>query len=269
LTIRSPQGALRVTVHAEERPDQVGPSDLVVYAVKTYSNPEALPLLRTVAGAHAVVLTLQNGVDSPAEVEAAVGRGRVLGGAAYVATAIAEPGVIQQTGQHQRIVFGETRGDLSRVSGRAAMMDTIFREAGLESEVVPNAWGPLWEKYIYLAPFAAFTGAARQPIGPLWSDPDTRKAMLAAFKEVERVAKAERVRLPPGTLARIGRYVDSLDPTVRSSFLIDLQLGKPTEVEALLGGVVRRGRKRRVPVPIMGTLYAVLKSHARGARPGP
>lgn len=262
LTIRGPEGEFRIKAPAEERAEEVGPVDVVIYAVKTYSNHEALPLLKAVAGDHAVVLSLQNGVDSAIEIEAEIGRGRVLGGAAYIASALAEPGVIEQTGHHRRIVFGETTGDMSRVSGRVAMMDTLFREADLASEGVPNAWVPLWEKYIYLAPFAAFTGASRQPIGPLWSDPYTRKMMVAAFKEVEAVAHAERIRLRPGTIARVIEYVDSLQPSVRSSFLIDLQQGKPTEVEALLGGVVRRGKARRVRTPIMSTLFAALKSHS-------
>ena len=62
-------------------------------------------------------LTLQNGVDSVPQIEDVIGRGRVLGGATYVAAALAEPGVIEQTGVHRRVVFGETTGDVSRVSG--------------------------------------------------------------------------------------------------------------------------------------------------------
>lgn len=266
LTIKGPQGELRIKGQFEERGDRVGPVDFVIYAVKSYSNSEALPLLNTIAGHHAVVLTLQNGIDSVRQVEEVIGRGRVLGGATYIAAALAEPGIIAQTGAHRRIVFGETTGDLSHVSGRVAMMDTLFREADIVSEPVPNAWVPLWEKFVYLAPFAGFTGAARQPIGPLWSDADTRKLMIAAFKEVEAVAAAERVRLPKTTVARIVKYVDSLEPTVRSSLLIDLEQGKPIEVDALLGGLIHRAQRRRVKTPIMSVLHAALKPHA-GGRP--
>jgi 2-dehydropantoate 2-reductase len=264
LTVKGTLGEFRVKGQFEERGERVGPVDFVIFAVKTYSNPQAFPLLNTVAGDHAVVLTLQNGVDSVSQVEEVIGKGRVLGGATYVATALAEPGVIVQTGVHRRIVFGETTGDLSRVSGRVAMMDTLFREADIVSEPVANAWVPLWEKFVYLAPFAGFTGSARQPIGPLWSDASTRELMIAAFKEVASVAAAERVRLPKATVSRIVKYVDSLEPTVRSSLLIDLEQGKPLEVDALLGGVIRRAKRRRVKTPIMSVLHAALKPHAAG-----
>ncbi len=266
LTVRGPLGDFRVDVRATDAAADLGPVDVVLYAVKTYSNAGVRPLLAAAAGDGAVVLTLQNGVDSIDEVEAVVGKGRALGGATYIAAALTEPAVIQQTGVHRRIVFGEPSARAGRVSARVRMLDGVLKEADIVSEPVANAWVPIWEKFCYLAPFAGFTGAARLPIGPLWSDAQTRDTMVAAFREVEALARAERVRLPPGTVARIVRYVDSLQPTVRSSLLIDLQQGKPTEVEGLLGAVVGRARRRRVRVPIMSALYAVLKPHAQGAQ---
>lgn len=259
LIIRGPRRQEVVKAQFEERGEGLGEFDFVFYAVKTYSNPEALQLLNVVSQDHAVVLTLQNGVDSAREIEAVIGLGRVIGGAAYVATALVEPGIIEQTGPHRRIAFGETTGDVSRVSTRCMLLDTLLKEADITSEPAANGWVPLWEKFIYLAPFAAFTGASRQPIGALWADPDTKGLMVAAFKEVEAVAKAERIKLPPGTLKRILAYVDGLDPTVKSSLLIDIEQRKPTEVEALLGSLVRRAKKRRIKTPIINTLYAALR----------
>jgi 2-dehydropantoate 2-reductase len=264
LLVKSPLGDFTVKAPAEDRPEAVGQVDFVIYAVKTYSNPGAVPLLKVVSGDHAVVLTLQNGVDSAGQIEAAIGKGRVLGGATYLAAALTGPGVIEQTGVHRRVVFGETTGDVSRVSDRVQMIHTLFTEADIVSEPVANAWLPLWEKLVYLAPFAGFTGAARLPIGPIWSDVLSHDMLVTAFKEVEALAKAEGVGLPAGTVTRIIAYVDSLLPTVRSSLLIDLQQGKPIEVEGLLGAVVRRAKRRRVRAPIMSVLYAVLKMHADG-----
>ena len=63
---------------------------------------------------------------------------------------------------------------------------------------------------------------------------------------------------------RVGTYIEAIPGTTRSSLLIDLQQGKPIEVEALLGALVRRAERRKVRVPIMSTLYAVLKPHAAG-----
>lgn len=268
LAIKSPLGDFVVKARAESDGAKVPPVDVAIFAVKAYSNPDALPILRTIVRDDAVALTLQNGVDSVEEVAATVGRDRVLGGSTYIATALSQPGLIEQTGTHRRIVFGEVFGDTSRISDRVQRLSDAFTGADIVSEPVADARVPIWEKFCYLSPFAAFTGAARQPIGPLWSDAASRGPLLAAFAEVESVARAEGVPLPAGVVERIVKYVDSIPPSTRSSLLIDLQQEKPIEVEALLGTVVRRGVKVRVPTPIMAALYAVLKPYAAGLAGG-
>jgi 2-dehydropantoate 2-reductase len=266
LTVRAARGEFTVRPAASGSPSGVGPVDLVLFAVKTYDNDTALPMLQPLAGHSTMVLTLQNGVDSPSEAASLVGRSQVLGGAAYIATAIAAPGIIEQTGTHHRIVFGEAFDAQAGISGRVAALRDLLADAGVEAEAVADARVPLWEKYIYLAPFAGFTGAARLPIGPLWQHEETQSLFIRACAEVEAVARAEGVAVPPGVPARVRAYADALPPTTRSSLLIDLQQGKRIEVEALQGALVRRARAHGIAVPLMETLYAVLRNHAGGQR---
>jgi 2-dehydropantoate 2-reductase len=260
----SPLGDFTVRAQAEDDPARIGPVDVVLLAVKTYDNATALPMLSPLLGPSTVVITLQNGVDSVDEVAAVAGPERVLGGPTYIATALALPGLIEQTGTHRRIVFGEAFGDRARVSDRVQAIAAVLAAAGIQAEPVADARVPLWEKFIYLAPFAAFTGAARLPIGPLWADPAIRETFMAAVAEVESVARAEGVAVrEPGSLRDyVIKYVEVLPPATRSSLLIDLQQRKRTEVESLLGSVVRRGKASGVPTPVMAGLYAVLKPWA-------
>lgn len=264
LEIRSPLGDFTVRAQAEEDPAAVGRADVVILAVKTYDNRTALPMLAPMVGEQSVVLTLQNGVDSIDEVAAAAGKAAVLGGATYVATALVRPGLIVQTGTHRRIVFGEVFGDLPKLSERVQLLGQALADADIQVEAVPDARVPLWEKFIYLAPFAGFTGAMRLPAGPLWHDPHTRAQFLAAVQEVARVAHGEGVPIAPDLVARITDYMQALPPATRSSLLIDLALGKRIEIEALQGSVVRRGRALGLPTPIMSTLYAVLRPYENG-----
>jgi 2-dehydropantoate 2-reductase len=122
----------------------------------------------------------------------------------------------------------------------------------------------VWEKFIYLAPMAAFTAASRLPIGPVWGDEFIREMFLSAVDEVERVAHASGIPVAEGQRNRITAYTANVPKTMRSSLLIDLSQGKKIEVEALQGSVVRRGAKAGVPTPIMSALYAVLKPYANG-----
>jgi 2-dehydropantoate 2-reductase len=259
-------GDFLVHAAAEEDTARVGPVDLVLFAVKTYDNPTALPLLRPMLGPSTAVLTVQNGVDSAGEVAAAAGDARTLGGTTYIATALEAPGLIVQTGTHRRIVFGEAFGELPRLSDRVTTIHEAFEGAGIESYPVEDGRVPVWEKFVFLASLAGFTGAARLPIGPVWGDPFTRAQFLAGCREIEAVARAEGVPVAADVVDRIVPYIDAIPGTMRSSLLMDLQAGKRIEVEALQGTVVRRGAARGVPTPIMSTLYSVLKLHAGGAR---
>ena len=251
---------------AEEDTAKVGPVDLVIVAVKTYDNPTALPLLRPMLGAGTSVLTVQNGVDSPGEVAAVAGEERTLGGTTYIATALEAPGLIVQTGDHRRIVFGEAFGELPRLTERVTRIHEAFAAADIQSYPVGDGRVPIWEKFVFLASLAGFTGAARLPIGPVWGDPFTKAQFLAGCREIEAVARAEGVPVAADVVDRIIPYVDAIPGTMRSSLLMDLQQGKRIEVEALQGTVVRRGAARGVPTPILSALYAVLKLHSQGER---
>jgi 2-dehydropantoate 2-reductase len=257
-------GDFAARVQAESDPARIGPVDVVVVTVKTYYNSTALPLVKAMVGARTTVLTLQNGVDSAGELAAVVGEAPVIAGATYIAAAIDAPGVIKQTGSHRRIVFGECFGEPTTVSERARRIEEAMKAADIQAEAVVDARPALWEKFVYLAPFAAFTGAARLPVGPIWADADCRAAFLEAVEEVARVARASGITLPPDLRARTEDYGNRLPPSTRSSLLIDLSQGKRIEIESLAGSVVRRGRAAGVPTPMMAALYAVLKPHAAG-----
>ena len=262
LRVRGPLGDWKVCVRAEHDTVAVGPVDLVLFAVKTYDNDTALPLLAPLLGTSTVVITLQNGVDSPEAVAAAVGQAHVVGGAAYIATALSAPGVIDQTGTYRRIAFGEVFDHTGAVTPRVAALHAAFVAADIQSEPAVDGRVPLWEKFTYLAPFAGMTGAARQPVGVIRREPAARAQLLAAFAEVDALARAEGVPVAADLLDRVRTYVDGVPETMRSSLLIDLSQGKRIEVEALQGAVVRRAATRGVPVPVMTTLYAVLRAAA-------
>ena len=244
---------------------EVGPVDLVLVAVKAYDNPTALPLLRPLLGDDTAVLTVQNGVDSPGEVAAVAGEARTLGGTTYIATALEAPGLIVQTGDHRRIVFGEAFGELPRVTDRVTRIHEAFAGADIQSyagrrrpradlgEVrVPRRTGRL---------HGGGAAADRSGLGRSASR-RRRSSPAAARSRPSRGPKASRS--PRDVVDRIVPYIDAIPGSMRSSLLMDLQQGKRIEVEALQGTVVRRGAALGVPTPIMSTLYSVLKLHAAG-----
>jgi 2-dehydropantoate 2-reductase len=269
LQIRSPKlGDFVVQAPADDDPAKIGPVDLVLFTVKAYDNPSALDLLPPLLHDGTVVLTLQNGIDSVDEVATKVGERHVLGGTTYVATALETPGIIVQTGVHRSIIFGEVFGRRGQITPRVQAIADIMAPADIQVTAVPDGRVPIWDKFVYLAPFSGFTGAARLPIGPLWQDPQLQDMFYAAAREVAALAAAEGVALSPDRFETLTQYMNNIPPTTRSSLLIDFEMGKRIEVEALQGAALRRAARHNVPMPIISTLYAVLRPHARGSHRG-
>jgi 2-dehydropantoate 2-reductase len=258
-------GDFVVHAPAEDDATKVGPVDVVLFTVKAYDNPDALRLLPPLIGPDSVVLTLQNGVDSVDDVGAAVGESQVLGGTTYVATALEAPGLIVQTGVHRSIIFGEVSAARGQITPRVQAIAAAMAPADINVTPVPDGRVPIWDKFVYLAPFSGFTGAARLPIGGIWTDPHVREMFYAAAKEIAALAAAEGVAISADRFERLAEYMDSIQPSTRSSLLIDLEMGKRIEVEALQGAAVRRAARHGLAMPIISTLYAVLRPWAAGA----
>lgn len=265
LEIRSPKlGDFVVRAAAESDTAKVGPVDVVLVTVKAYDNATALPMLAPMIGPSTVVLTLQNGVDSVDEVAAVAGAAHVLGGTTYVATALEGPGLIVQTGVHRSIIFGEVFGDRRAISPRVQAIAGVLAAADIQVTPVADGLVPIWDKFVYLAAFSGFTGAARLAIGHIWKYPHVQEMFYAASREIAAIAAAEGVTISANRFDTLKEYMDTIPPTTRSSLLIDLEQGKRIEVEALQGAAVRRARKHGVPVPIVSTLYALLKPWEHG-----
>jgi 2-dehydropantoate 2-reductase len=257
-------GDFVVRAPAESDTTKIGPVDVAIVSVKAYDNATALPMLKPLIGPDTVVLTLQNGVDSADDVAAIVGEPHVLGGTTYVATALEGPGLIVQTGVHRSIIFGEVSGARSRITPRVQAIADVLAAADIQTTAVPDARVPIWDKFVYLAAFSGFTGASRLAIGHIWKYPHVREMFYACCREIAAIAKAEGVTISANRFETLEEYMTNLPGTTRSSLLIDLEQGKRIEVEALQGAAVRRAAKHNVPVPIVSTLYALLKPFENG-----
>ena len=265
LEVRSAKlGDFTVRAAAESDTTRIGHVDVVIVSVKAYDNATALPMLAPMIGADTAVLTLQNGVDSVDECAAIAGERHVLGGTTYVATALEGPGLIVQTGVHRSIIFGEVFGDMSRISRRVQAIAEVLASADIHTTPVADARVPIWDKFVYLAAFSGFTGASRLAIGHIWKYPHVQDMFYTCSREIAAIAKAEGVTISADRFDTLKEYMTNLPPTTRSSLLIELEQGKRIEVEALQGAAVRRAAKHGVPVPIVSTLYTLLKPWENG-----
>ncbi len=261
LEVRSSKGNFTVPVHATDDPADAGPVDLAILAVKTYQNAVAIPSIAPLMGAATSVVTLQNGVEAYKEVGRAYGTEHVLPGAAYIETHVAAPGVVEQVGDVVRIVFGEVDGSTTR---RAQDILDTFKAADINVELADDVLKALWTKFIFIATLAGVTSTSRASMAPLLADSESRKMVLACLREIEAVGRAERVALDDDVVEKIMAYMESTAKDLHASMHTDLELGRPLELEALNGSVVRLGREHGVSTPVNDVLYSLLIVHKDG-----
>jgi 2-dehydropantoate 2-reductase len=263
LVVRSAAGDIHLEkVLAADDPRTLGSFDLVLFAVKLWDTETAATACLPLVAGGGVVIPFQNGVESIERVGAVIGNARVLGGAAYIAATIAEPGVIMHTGQMARLRFGPVLPE-QEAAARRFLQACV--DAGVDAELVADVRRVLWEKFVFLSAFSGVTSAARQPIGAIRGDADLRAVFEAAMGEAWAVGRARGIALAENLVAQQMVLADGLPPEMKSSMLNDLVAGNRLEAPWLSGAVARMAKESALEAPVNATLYAAVKPYCGGA----
>jgi 2-dehydropantoate 2-reductase len=254
-------------VTAVEETSGLAPVDLIFFTVKLPDTEAALAACQPLLHERTSILTLQNGVESVAMIERfmtaqGMGSGRVLGGAVYIVSNILEPGVILKTGPSERLEFAEPDGTRSE---RASAVQALCHDAGIDAHLQDNLESLLWRKFILLSASSSITALTRQPMGFAQQDPVAQEIVRAAIAETVAVARARDIALPGDIEEKTLRTLNFVvHPNAKASQLVDLERGKPLELEWLSGAIHRMGKEAQVPTPIHSTTYAALRPFAAG-----
>jgi 2-dehydropantoate 2-reductase len=264
LTVRSASGDIHLAkVTASDDPRSLGWFDVVLFAVKLWDTEAAAEAIRPLLAGGGVVIPFQNGVESIERISAIVGAAQVMGGAAYIAATIGEPGLIVHTGQIARLRFGSV---LREQEAAARGFHDACTGADIDAELVADIRRVVWEKFVFLAAMSGVTSATRQPIGVIRSDPDLRACFEAAMREACAVGRARGIALTDDLVAQQMVFADGLAAEMKSSMLNDLVAGNRLEAPWLSGAVARMAKESALAAPVNATLYAAVKPYRGGAR---
>ena len=252
----------RIAVEASTDVARSGDADLVLFSVKSLDTEEtARQLARHVRG-DAAVVSLQNGVDNVARMRAAAALDPIAS-VVYVASSMPAPGRITHGGRGDLLI-----GDLPGRPGppredTLARVSAWFEAAGVPCRVSPNIAADLWTKLITNASLNAISAVVHAPYGDVVAIPESREAVRQLVNECVAVARADGVSLPDVDFVDLVlRFAEKVGP-VYASTAQDLDRGKPTEIDALNGFVVRRGDQLGVPTPVNQSLVALVKLRER------
>jgi 2-dehydropantoate 2-reductase len=256
LEVRTPEETFTVKVQAADDPRSLGPADLAVVAVKSYSLAEITPAARALAEGGALILPLLNGVEAADRlIRQGVPASQMLGGLTEISAVRVGPGVVERRSPFQRVVVGELAGGLSE---RVERIAAAFQEAGAKAKASEDITLDLWRKLVFIASASAACGLARSSIGTIRDAPLGRLLIERAVGEVVAVGQALGVALTEEDAARTLSFFDGMAPGLKPSFLLDLEAGGPNEMDDLFGAVSRLGREAGVETPVHDVATAAL-----------
>ncbi len=257
-------------------PAAIGPQDYVFLTLKAHSLEPALPQLRLLIGPDTTVVAAVNGipwwychglpepfggrrvqsVDPHGALWEALPPSQTLGCIIYPAAEIAAPGVISHT-YGDRFSLGEPDGSRS---GRAEALSRLMIDAGLKAPVRPRLRDELWVKLWGNMAFNPLSALTTATLDVITGEPGIRGVARAMMLEGQAVGEALGVRFAIDVDKRIaggaevGRH--------KTSMLQDLELGRPLEIEAILGAVVEMAGWVDVPMPISTAVLELTRTRA-------
>ena len=266
--------------HCVNSPEDAGEQDYIFITLKTHTSSSVASELIPLLGPKTSVVTAQNGlpwwyfynldgpwknhqltsVDPDNNQWDVIGPRRVIGTVIYPAAEIVSPGIIelQPHISQNRMPIGELDGYKStRVSELSKALINAGFKSPIRKDIRSDIWVKLWGNLAF-NPISALTGQTLESIA---SNPETRLVARKMMLEAQAIAELLGVKFKINVDTRIegARAVGHH----RTSMLQDLMLGRPIEIEALLGSINEIGKLVKSPTPVIDTVYALLKQRVK------
>jgi 2-dehydropantoate 2-reductase len=240
-------------------------ADALLFTVKGPDTIHAAEGVASMVGPQSMIVTFQNGVEGLDLLQRRFGVPLVLPAVTFIGAIIESPGHIKHVNAPvQRSLFGEVDG---RQSERARAFQELSMRAGLSMELVDDILARYWEKFIFVASYAAMCCISRYPVGVWAHTPEMLDMFVEGIREACVIARAKKVSFDEQRVIEESvTFVKNLAPHWKGSMLTDLERGKQIEIGTLSGHIHRMGKELGLPTPFHSTVYRALLPHAAGAQ---
>jgi 2-dehydropantoate 2-reductase len=257
LRVDSINGDFRIDpAQATDDPTTVGEVDYILVAVKSWQLHEAIESMRPMVGEKTSIVPLQNGVEAPDQLSRVFGAERVLGGLCSVISMLAAHGHIRHVGADPTIIFGEL--DLRRSERGERLRLAFSRTEGVQAKIPEDIHVAMWNKFILIAPWSGVGALTRAPIGVTRSMPETRALLEHAMEEIHLLARSRKVAMERESIDQAMAFLDDLPYEGTASMQRDIMAGRPSELDAQNGAVIRLGKEAGVATPVNGMIFSSL-----------
>jgi 2-dehydropantoate 2-reductase len=229
--------------------------DAVLLTVKAYQLEAAMEDFAPAVGPETMILPVLNGMRHMDLLAQRFSPHNLVGCAVKVSTKLDDDGRIVQLVAMQSVTYGELDGE---PTPRMATLDEFMRSAPIGAHLSPAIRREMWEKWVFIASLAAITCLMRGTIGEVEACPGGAAFALQLLDEVVAIVAAVGVPPSDGSLTGVRAMLTEKGSHVAASMFRDLQGGKPTEAEAIVGDLIRRGAKAGVNAPLLSAAYVCL-----------
>lgn len=242
--------------NAADSPQSVGRVDVILFAVKAWQMNEAIQQMKPLVGDGTLIIPLLNGMEHMDALLAAFGREHVLGGLCRISSFVAAPGHIKHVAVPPFIAFGEwNKSKSARVGALLKVFEGLTAVKASAPEDIELA---MWEKYLMICAYSGVGAVTRQPVGVFRGAPETRNMFRHVLEEVVAVANARGVMLSEQSIQGVMDRMDVTQPDVMASMQKDVMEGRPSELDAQIGALIRMARMADLSLPANEFIYASL-----------
>ena len=263
LRIVSPLGDATLRPNVVTTETLAGTYDAALLTVKAYQLDAALEDLAPAVGPETMILPALNGMRHMELLAQRFSPRNVVGGVLKASTTLDDDGRIVQLTTLMDVAYGELDGERTP---RIAALDEFMRSAKINARLSPAIRREMWEKWIFIAALGAVTCLTRATVGEVEACPGGAAFALQLLDEVAAIGAAVGVPPSDGFLSGVRATLTQKGSPLAASMSRDLQAGKPTEAEAIVGDLLRRGAKAGVAAPLLSAAYVCLAVHQNKIR---
>lgn len=244
---------------ATDNPQDIGIADYILLCTKSYDLDATIAQLKPCIGKNTAILPLLNGVNNQQIIQELLPENTVYAGCVYIVSRLKESGVVENSGNIQKLYFGLDH----QQNDRAQHLETLFLEAGIDAEYRTDIIRIIWEKFIFLSALATATTYYDATIGEIMKDEHKRPQIIQLVEEVIPLAKAQNIPLSDRIREKTISKLDALTPESTSSMHSDFQHKKQhTELDSITGYIVKSAQKYGIDTPCFSYFYTEIKKRS-------
>lgn len=237
--------------------------DLILVCVKTWQVHEIAKKIQPVLNENTMVISLLNGVENQDVLCSVIDKKHILGGLCLVVSKVEHYGVISHMSYEPTIVFGELD---AKKTARALSLEKVFSEANITNKLAENIQTEIWKKFLYITTVSAIGALTRATIGEMIASQEIKNMMYKTAEEIVAVAKAKGIQLPVEIIEKTFKIIEVQPYNTTASLQRDIMEGKPSELEAQNGTIVKFGKALAIETPVNDFIYYSLLPQEKRAR---